>query len=153
MPAFDPTAADNPPPPPGSTSLVKVDAPADAKECRTRLKELAKEMLSASPTRLKALGLEIQRLRLAEKLFTEAEEGTSDPDTYRELSMLNRMLAGEDDLEDPTGDEARLAEAEAVLAGRGIDPARARRLIRTLENLNATPEPEPHESGRRTPPR
>lgn len=165
LPTYDPAAEQNPPPPPGapSTALATTPPPVDPDavtvlDLRKKLRSYAVELLTAGPTRVKQLGLEIQRTRVAEKLLTEADEGTSDPDTYKELSMLNRMLAGEQDLDDPTGDEAALAEAEKLLADAGINPDKARRMLRAMESLNTPAEeddrgrpagPEGAERGRR----
>lgn len=153
VPVFDPAQPDNPPPPPGSasTALTVSTAPQDADACRDRLRELAREIVVASPARGRAILQEVARLRVALQLHEEADSKASDPDTYRELSLLNRMLAGEEEL-DPTTDEARLAEAEAILATRGVDPARARRIMRTLDSLLAVPEPEHDDAARRRKP-
>lgn len=131
-----------------TTTAPPAEAPADADACRDRLRELAREIVVASPTRGRAILQEVARLRVALQLHEEADSKASDPDTYRELSLLNRMLAGEEEL-DPTTDEARLAEAETLLRGRGCDPARARRIIRTLDSLLAVREPE-HDDARRS---
>lgn len=143
VPAFDPERPDNPPPPPGTQALAPVPPPADeltVAKLREKLKAMATELLTASPARVKQLAQEIQRTRIAAALVNEAESGESDPDTYKELSMLNRMLAGEDTLDDPTGDEVRHAEAEALLASRGINPDVARRLMRVFESVSAAQE-------------
>jgi hypothetical protein len=140
IPAFDPAHPETaPPPPPGSQALATTE-PAeelDVAKLRCKLKELATELLTASPARTKALKLEIQRVRCAAALFNEADTGESDPETYKELSLLTRMLADEDDLDEPTGDDVRHAEAEALLAERGINPDAARRMARLFESLSA----------------
>lgn len=159
-PTFDPSAADNPPlPGQPPTALAVVEANAlTADYLRKKLKEMAAELLTAPPARCKQLSQDIVRHRAASKLLNEADTGESDPDTYKELSMLNRMLAGEQDLDDPTGDEALQNEAEALLKARGIDPDVARRLMRAFEALSVAREdvrgPEagadpPAERGRR----
>lgn len=148
VPAFDPAHPEAAPPaPPGSQALATTPPPPahdaetlDVQQLRHKLKELATELLTASPVRTKALKLEIQRVRCAAALFNEADTGESDPETYKEMSLLTRMLADEDDLDDPTGDEVRHAEAEALLGTRGIDPDRARRLLRVFESLGAAEE-------------
>jgi hypothetical protein len=141
IPAFDPAHPETaPPPPPGSQALAVAPPSADdldVPKLRHKLKELAAELLTASPARTKALKLEIQRVRCAAALFNEADTGESDPETYKELSLLTRMLADEDDLTDPTTDEVRHAEAEALLKERGIDPDAARRMARLFESLSA----------------
>lgn len=133
VPAFDPDA-----PPPPNALTVRAPEITEA-SLRERLKGMATELLTAPPARVKQLGLEIQRTRVAMELLNEADTGQSNPDTYKELSMLNRMLAGEQDL-DPTGDEVAQAEAEALLRAHTISPETAARIMRVFDSLSASPE-------------
>lgn len=137
VPAYDPDA-----PNPAATALTipEPDDELTVEALKDKLRGYAKELLTGSPARLKQLPLEIQRVRSAMQLLTEADSGAADPDTYKELSMLNRMVAGDDSLDDPSGDEVAQAQAEELLLTRNINPDRARRMLRALEAMNAAPE-------------
>lgn len=137
VPTYDPSAEN-----PAATALAipEPEAELTIESLKERLRGYAKELLTGTPARLKQLPLEIQRTRSAMQLLSEAESGVADPDTYKELSMLNRMVAGDDSLDDPSGDEVAQAEAEELLLTRNINPDRARRMLRALEAMNAAPE-------------
>lgn len=105
-----------------------------------RLQAKVQELANADRKTLANLTIEIQQLRVVCMLLAEAEAGnrTFDPNTYREMSMLNRMLAtGSGDADDPDAmgalDDLRLEEEAAQrLAKRGITPDGAARLARVL---------------------
>lgn len=128
-------------PPDESPTLSLADA-------RQRLASKTQGLLSATPRELPNLIVDIQKLRVLCMLLSEAEEGgKSDPNTYREMSMLNRMLAiagpGEDD---PGLGDDLVAEEQAAdrLLKRGISRESVPQMVRILSALSGrTPPPQP----------
>lgn len=116
-------------------------------EARQKLAAKTQELLSTPADKLPYLVIEIQKLRVLCMLLAEAEEGgKSDPNTYREMSMLNRMLAagpGED--EGAAGDDL-IAEEEAAtrLAKRGVSREAIPGMLRILTAMSGRgPKAEP----------
>lgn len=128
---------DEPPPPPDDEPPLTL--PDAQKKLQAKVQELAK----ASSKTLSGLTIEIQTLRVVCMLLAEAKEGntTFDPNTYREMSMLNRMLAkggGPDDDADAGLEDLKLEEeAAARLAKRGITREGAGRMARVLTSTMA----------------
>lgn len=125
----------NSPPPPEEDALTLAAA---QQKLQRKVQELAKV---GDRRGLADLTIEIQKLRVVCMLLSESEAGNKvfDPNTYREMSMLNRMLGkgggDEDDPDNPDNDLNGLkleAEATARLAKRGITPEGAGRLARVL---------------------
>ena len=108
--------------------------PQTVEEVTQRIKEKTGELLSAPPQHIPALTLELQKLRIAAMVLRETENGVSDPNTYKELTLLNRLMTGRD-LETEAERQAAAAEtdeAEKVLERKGISPESARRILRVL---------------------
>jgi len=112
-------------------------------DAQKKLQAKVQELAKANPKTLAGLTIEIQTLRVVCMLLAEAKEGNTvfDPNTYREMSMLNRMLAkggGLDDDPDGTLDDLKLeAEAAERLAKRGITREGAGRMARVLTSTMA----------------
>lgn len=124
-------------PPPGDDPPPTLSLP----EAQKKLNAKVQALLSADAKTLPNLMIEIQTLRVVCMLLSEAsEDGKTafDPNTYREMSMLNRMLAkggmgeGEDDPAGALADLTLEAEAEERLARRGISRDGAARMARVL---------------------
>ncbi len=123
------------------------DAPPDPErltleQAKERLNSKVQALLSADAKTLQNLVIEIQKLRVVCMLLSESDgdNKTFDPNTYREMSMLNRMLAkgvgGDED--DPNGalEDLRIEEEAADrLSKRGISRDGAARLARVLTSV------------------
>jgi hypothetical protein len=109
-------------------------------EAKAELNKLSRELRTADAKRVKPLALQIQRLRVTILLLQEAHSGIADPSTYRELSLLAKMVEDKG-LDDMTEQDARDAaqqvasEREARLASRGGDIASANRIVRLLQSV------------------
>lgn len=104
---------------------------------KRELGELTRRLLMVEdPVESKKLNIDIQRRRVALILIREAAGKDPDGDYHKEMSLLNRMLQGEEGGEDGPKDDATLtADAEAILAARGIDGKRAATLMHVLQAL------------------
>ena len=120
---------------------------------KQRIQEKSVALLSAEPAQLPTLTQELQRLRVAMLMLREIVEDVADPTTYRELSLLNKMITGHDVEQEALRKEQVLGEQEAVdrIAKVGLSPESAGSMVRVLQSLqgvmnrrNGTPVEEEH---------
>lgn len=103
-------------------------------QAQDMLRAKAIEYVDASPARVSTLNVEIQKLRIICMVLREVELGVSDPNTYKELNLMNKMLTGKD-IEgdaDRQQTEQEEAEATAALEKRGLKAESAGRILRAL---------------------
>jgi len=120
-------------------AVVDTPSPLTLAEARVRLAAKTQALPSAAPKELPNLIVEIQKLRVVCMLLMEAEDGGKpDANTYREMSMLNRMLA----ISGPTDDEgigddlvAEEAAAERLLK-RGVSRESIPQMVRILSAMS-----------------
>jgi hypothetical protein len=114
----------------------------DLCQVREALKAKLQELLKADASRIPALTLELQRLRVAAIMLKEMDEGVVDPAAYKELALLNRMIANSDVEGEAARQESEqdMARASRLLAERGVSALSAQRIIRVLTAASATPE-------------
>lgn len=113
-----------------STPLTLADAQA-------MLRQKAQELVTAPMEKVSGLNMELQRLRVLCVLMREAETGVLDPNSYKEMALLNRMVAGTD-LESEADKQKRAEQEEAATATlekRGVKPDSARRILRVLTSV------------------
>lgn len=120
-----------PPPDPPSGSLTLAEA-------RQQLAAKAQALPSVPQKDLANFLIDTQKLRVLCMLLAEAEEGKSDPNTYREMSMLNRLLAA-GPTDDPSTGEDLLAEQAAGerLAKRGVSKESIPQIVRVLSAISS----------------
>jgi len=63
-------------------------------QARELLRHKTVALLKADPVTISGLTREIQTLRVICQMLQEIEVGVTDPNTYREMSLLNRMVTG-----------------------------------------------------------
>lgn len=166
-PLYRPMWDDEPPLAPPGTSLsarppalmhvVEPDEPPPSEpvfslqDASNLLRTKALELLGAGPARVSQLNVDIQKLRIICMVLREVELGVSDPNTYKELSLMNKMLTGKDlEVEDRQTAEDE-AQATAALESRGIKADSAARMMRALtsimlEKAAVLPDDEPDET-------
>lgn len=108
----------------------------DLEHAQQLLQQKTVALLKAEADTITGLTREIQKLRVICQMLREIETGTTDPNTYREMSLLNRMVAGHD-LE-AEAEKAKLQSDQGLverLEGRGIRPDSALRIARVLQSV------------------
>lgn len=128
--ALAPSLPDVVPPLPPSEPVFTLQDASDL------LRAKALELLDAGPARVSQLNIDIQKLRVLCMVLREVELGVSDPNTYKELNLLNKMLTGKDmeaDENRQTAEEE--ASATAALESRGIKAESASRMMRALTSI------------------
>jgi hypothetical protein len=97
------------------------------------------ELLEAEPAQMQHLTQELQRLRVAMLMLREIVEDVADPTTYRELSLLNKMITGHDPEQEALRREQQQGqqEAEERIARVGLTPAGAGSMVRVIQSLQA----------------
>jgi hypothetical protein len=130
------TSTSAPTPPAESTSTEADQELADA---RAKLRETAALLPTAKNRDIPKLLGRIQKLRVLVMVLQETQAGSKpDKDTYREMSLLNRMapaLAGQDDSDDDDAASEALDASRSSLEAFGIDAQSAARLTTTLEAM------------------
>lgn len=128
------------PPPEKSEALQALEA-----ELRAKVQELR----SAKPREVHDLTTEIQRLRVLVICTRELDTGIVEPNAYKELALLNKLLAG-NSLEG-SGEEIerkqQVQTATEKLEKRGISPESAPGIVRALEAITSQPVPEAPDDG------
>jgi hypothetical protein len=121
---------------------AKSRAESKLKEVNLQIEHLVGDLLTADEKDIPKLTRQGQRLRVASLLLREIVMDLADPTTYRELTLLNKLLTGHDPEEEAAKEDAELeaAEVEARLAGVGVNPAAAGDLVRALNALRAVTE-------------
>jgi hypothetical protein len=82
---------------------------------------------------------DLQRARVTKLCLKEIVTDLADPTTYREMTLLNRLITGHD----PEEEAAKRMDAEAELAAQGrldaigVDPESAGDLVRALNALSS----------------
>ena len=107
------------------------------KEVESQLRERINELLTAEPSKLPALTIEVQRLRVAVLLLREMENQITDQNTYREVALLNRLLSGKD-IESEAEKKKSMEDADKaarVLEAQGISPESAHRMAKALASV------------------
>lgn len=93
--------------------------------------------MTAEPKMVAELQMEIQRLRVVHMVLREVESSVFDPNTYKEMNLLNRMFTGRD-LE-TEADKKDSAEKEAAASDKlqklGADAGQAQRIARVLNSV------------------
>lgn len=104
-----------------------------------KLRLKVSELVTAGPARVSGLNVEIQKLRIICMVLREIEMGVSDPNTYKELSLMNRMLTGKDLEAEAERQQTGIEEtaATAALENRGIKAESASRILRALTSVLA----------------
>lgn len=124
-----------PPPPDAGTPAEDTEL----QDARAKLRETAALLPTAKNRDIPKLLGRIQKLRVLVMVLQETQSGSRpDKDTYREMSLLNRMapaLAGQDDSDDDDAASEALERSRASLEKFGIDPQAAARLTTTLEAM------------------
>lgn len=111
--------------------------PLTLEEARELLKNKSLELLECPVGKVAALTIQIQRLRVLVIILREVETGVSDANTYKEMTLLNKLLTGKD-LESEASKEQQVEEeqkATARLEARGIAPESAQRITRILQSV------------------
>jgi alanyl-tRNA synthetase len=117
------------------------------------LKKKACELLLAQPQQVPELQQEIQKLRIVHSIFKEIENDFNDPNLYKEMNLLNRMMVGKD-LESEAQKQKSTREQEEAATklkdSYGMSPEAASRVARVIasivggsqmEDLDDEPEP------------
>lgn len=113
------------------------ERPLTVERAEQLLRAKTQELLTAEPARIPAITLELQRLRVATQVLRELDAKGVDPNTYREVALLNRLLHGRD-IENEAEKKKSADEAEratAVLRARGIEPESAQRIMKVLQSV------------------
>jgi len=106
---------------------------------KEQLRDLISQLLEVTDVQqAKLLNIAIQRRRVVLILLQESAGAEAEGDYHKEMSLLNRMLQGEE--VDPTSPqdadrEAAAVQAEQVLAARGADPLAAARIMSVLDAI------------------
>ena len=118
-------------------------------EVKQQIQQRSTEMLMAEPAQVPQLAQELQRLRVAMLMLREIVEDVADPNAYRELSLLNKMMTGHDPEQDALRREQEEAESEATerLSRVGLTAERASSMVRVLESLGHLMNRRPDEDG------
>jgi len=111
-------------------------------EVKQSIQEKSASMLTAEPKEVPLLAQELQRLRVSMLMLREIVEDIADPNTYREISLLNKMMTGLDPEEDAKRREQQQGEMDAQerMTDAGLDPERAGSIVRVLESLKSVME-------------
>lgn len=115
-----------------------------------QIQQLLMELMGAQPREVPRIQREVQKLRVIRTILKELTMSSMDPNLYKDMNLLNRMMAtadleGEEDAQRDT-DMARATEA---LKARNISPESASRIARVLHSLvnrdkaEAIPDNEP----------
>jgi hypothetical protein len=122
-------------------------------EVKQQIQQRSTEMLLAEPSQVPQLAQELQRLRVAMLMLREIVEDVADPNAYRELSLLNKMMTGHDPEQDALRREQETAEAEASerLSRVGLTVERAGSMVRVLESLGHLMNRRPDDGDDRPP--
>lgn len=119
-------------------------------EAQEMLRGKTNELLSCPPDKtFFKLTIDVQRLRVACSLLREIETGVAEPNTYREMSLLNRLVSGatfESD-DEKAEEDARIKVAEDVLTARGLTPDAAGRILKVLQSAAKGEKREPDDFG------
>ena len=115
-------------------------------EAKDELRALTNELRTADNKRIKQLSIKVQRQRVTVLLLQEAHTGIADPSTHRELSLLNKLVAGRslDEMdEEQAREETQQRQQAAVsrLQARGASEATAQRVVRVLGAVMRQPTP------------
>lgn len=95
---------------------------------------LAEKLRTAADADIPKLNREVQRARVAMMVLREITTDLADPTTYRELTLLNKLVAQvEGDLEETVELEAQ--KATDRMAEIGVSPTQAEGLVRVLNAL------------------
>ena len=123
-----------------ATSLVVVDTAPSIDTVKQQLRALITQLLNVTDVaQAKLLNIEIQRRRVVLILLQETAGIEVDGDYHKEMTLLNRMLQGEDLPEGAAESDAEkaatAAAAEQLLAERGVDSMAAARIIHVLDAI------------------
>lgn len=116
---------------------TREDARRRLMDVKRTIQDRSAEMLVAEPSHVPRLAQELQRLRVAMLMMREIVEDVADPNAYRELTLLNKMMTGHDPEQEALRKEQILAEEEATerMARVGLTPEGASRMVRALDAL------------------
>jgi hypothetical protein len=125
---------------PESTALVVKPPSVSVETVKQQLLDLTTQLLTVTDVQqAKLLNIDIQRRRVVLILLQEQSGLDTSGDYMKEMTLLNRMLQGEEAPEGSAESDAEraaaAAKAEQVLADRGIDPLAAARIIHVLDAL------------------
>lgn len=113
---------------------VKEQARLDLQRVQQDLRVLAEKLRTAADADIPKLNREVQRARVAMMVLREITTDLADPTTYRELTLLNKLVAQvEGDLEETVELEAQ--KATDRMAEIGVSPTQAEGLVRVLNAL------------------
>lgn len=137
-------------------SETDLPLPETLQDVQALLKKKAQELLYAPPQHINEIQQEIQKLRVTAGIYREIADNFSDPNLYKEMNLLNRMLTGKD-IESEA--EKRKIQRESSKASDklrqnyGLDPESAQRIARVIQGvvggeaddpaIGNEPEPEP----------
>lgn len=140
---------------PGATaepSPEKQRADAQLREVNQQILQVVGELSSCDEKDIPKVTRRAQRLRVMSLMLREISTDLADPTTYRELSLLNKLVAGGEVSEEETNVLEEEAQ-RARLSDAGLDPDSASDMVRALRALEtvlshdtrraAVPDPVP----------
>lgn len=106
-------------------------------EAREQLRRKSLELLDAPVGKVAALTIQVQRLRVTCAILREVETGVTDANTYKEMTLLNKLVTGKDLESEATKEQQAEDEAAATarLEERGIAADSAQRITRVLQSV------------------
>lgn len=139
MPEERPTATADMSPTEPELTQVQQDAQARLEAIERRILQLSVDAETAEDKEIPRLMRELQRARVAKLCLKEIVTDLADPTTYREMTLLNKLITGVD----PEEEAAKRMQLEEELAAEdrlskvGVDPERADGLVRALNALSS----------------
>jgi hypothetical protein len=119
-------------------AAAREQARKDLTAVKAQIHQLTMDLLTADPVQVPAMTQRLQRLRIAMLMLREIVEDVADPHAHRELTLLQKMMAGQSGQSD--GERPEQQEEQAArerLTSVGVDPAAAGQLVRVLQALQA----------------
>ena len=118
-------------------------------DVKQQIQEKTAAMMMASPSDLTKLAQDLQRLRVAMLTLKEIVEDVADPNTYKELALLNKMMTGHDPEAEALREEQERGDEQARerLDRAGLKPEQAGSMVRVLEALRSVMEKQKRSTG------
>lgn len=120
-------------------AAAREQARKDLTSVKKQIHELTMKLLVAASGEVPVLTERLQRLRISMLMLREIVEDVVDPNSYKELALLKKMIDGAEPDEGEEEEQEKTADRERRerLANVGLNPDNAGSMVRVLRALEA----------------